>query len=407
MKLELHMIQNFPPACLNRDDTNTPKDCQFAGYRRARISSQCIKRAIRKAFSDDGLLPRENLGWRTKRLVEEVGKRLAGQGRDEGLARRAAQIALGGFGFRTDDETGQTQYLLFLGESGVQALTDLCRECWDSLEQAATKLSKAEAAEAEGDKGAKKAAKDAKKAAKEAVPHDVKEGLDAVLDGTKAADLALFGRMLADLPGKNIDAACQVAHAISTHKVDMEMDFYTAVDDLKTTEEDAGAGMMGVIGYNASCFYRYAVLDWDQLLDNLGGDVDLARRTVEAFLRASALAVPTGKQNTFAAHSRPDFILAMVRESGAPLSLANAFANPARPRGERDLTQVSVDQLADYWAKVTGVYGTGGTTHGPWHCGPTQPTSGDGAPQTGWQAAGTLDALVENGLAHLPERAES
>jgi CRISPR system Cascade subunit CasC len=392
MKIELHMIQNFAPSCLNRDETNAPKDCVFAGVRRARISSQCIKRAVRRSFRDDGLLPAGNLAWRTKRLAEEVAGRLARAGREAELAQAAATTALGGLGFGLDD-AGRTQYLLFLGESGIQALADLCEQHWDRLAEVAAKIR-----EAEGE-GSDRSAREAKKAARDAVPDELRKAMGPVLDGTRAADLALFGRMLADLPDENIDAACQVAHAISTHKIEMEMDFYTAVDDLKTREEEPGAGMMGVIGYNSACFYRYAVLDWEQLLANLGGDRDLAEKSVQAFLRASALALPTGKQNTFAAHSRPDLILVLARRAGAPLSLANAFARPALPHDGKDLTQASVDQLVGYWNRVTAVYGDDQQLavygdkqelKGAFFCATTPPTK----PPTGWQDTSTLDGLV-------------
>jgi CRISPR system Cascade subunit CasC len=384
MKLELHMIQNFAPACLNRDDTNSPKDCEFGGVRRARISSQCLKRAMRTCFRESALLPPENQAVRTKRVVDEVASALAKKGKDEAAARDVVAAALGGVGLHVGED-GQTQYLLFLSRTGIDALGGICLKHWDALAALAGKPPAAE----EGKP--KRSAKDAKRAAKEAVSEEVQKAAAVLLEGRRAADLALFGRMLADLPGRNIDAACQVAHAISTHKVSMETDFFTAVDDLKTDAEDAGAGMMGVIDYNSACFYRYALLDWAGLLKNLGEDEDLARKTVEAFLTASALALPTGKQNTFAAHSRPDLIVAVVRAKGAPLSLANAFVAPARPVGEKDLTQVSADKLADNWKRATSVYGDGEGLIGPFYCGTTVPAE----PPPGWQDVKTLGALTK------------
>jgi CRISPR system Cascade subunit CasC len=389
MKIELHIIQNFAPSCLNRDDTNTPKDCVFGGVRRARISSQCIKRAIRTAFLQDKLIPQENLAHRTNRLAEEVARRLAAGGKDEGLARAAAEAAIGGLGFGTDDK-GRTQYLLFLGESGIKALVNLCEQHWDKLAELAAKAKDADV-QADSAK-AKKSTKEAKKDAKEAVPDEIKKALRAVLDGSKASDLALFGRMLADMPGENIDAACQVAHAISTNKIEMEMDFFTAVDDLKADDEDAGAGMMGVIGYNSACFYRYAVVDWPELAKNLGGDTELAHKSLEAFLLASASAMPSGKQNTFAAHQPPDLIVASVRHKGAPLSLANAFVQPVRPTHDKNLTQASVDAMKAYYDKVAAVYGDKWDTDGPFCCGMTLPPSDGG----GWENVGSLSALVQH-----------
>jgi CRISPR system Cascade subunit CasC len=174
---------------------------------------------------------------------------------------------------------------------------------------------------------------------------------------TSAPDIALFGRMLAEKPALNLNAACQVAHAISTHPVSMEMDFYTAVDDL-APDEETGAGMMGFTGFNSACFYRYARIDWDQLVDNLNGDPELARRTVEGFLRAAVAAVPTGKQNAFAAHNPPDFLLAVVREDGMGWSLTNAFEKPVRAGRSSGLVAPSVEALDAYWGRLSQVYGT-------------------------------------------------
>ncbi len=382
MKVELHMIQNFAPHCLNRDDTGSPKDCQFGGVRRARISSQCIKRAIRKCFEQEELLPPENLAQRTKRIAETVADRLANKGRDAQQAQEVVKTALGASKFGVDDE-GQTEYLLFVSRQGLDRLAALCDEHWDTL----VKISPAK--QDEEDEGAR-SRKSRKKKAADAVPKEVREALGDFLTVGKAADLAMFGRMLADIPERNVDAACQVAHAISTNRVAMEMDFYTAVDDLKTTEEDAGAGMMGVVGYNSSCFYRYAVVDLDQLQANMEGDAELARKAVEAFLRASVQAIPTGKQNTFAAHNPPDFVLAFARTAGQPLSLANAFVEPARPRPGADLVADSVNRLAGYWSEINGVFGRDGELAAATWCGTRPPEMN----ATGWQKSETFDALV-------------
>jgi len=346
MLVELHILQNFAPSNLNRDDTGSPKDCEFGGFRRARISSQCLKRSIRTAFRDENLLPAADLARRTKRVVDEVAGRLAGRGRDSEKARAAVEAALGGIGLAVDDEA-RTQYLLFMGERELASLTDLCDTHWDALGAATGDGS------VEGKSGKQK-----KRAAKEAVPAEFNAALRRSLDGGRAADLALFGRMLADMPDLNIDAASQVAHAISTNRVSMEFDFYTAVDDL-SPREDTGAGMMGTVEFNSACFYRYANVDLNQLTFNLGGDAELARHTLEAFIRASVSAIPTGKQNSMAAQNPPSFVLAVARESG-PWSLANAFLQPVRPAEGADLVQNSVAALDTYWQQLAGMYGESG-----------------------------------------------
>jgi CRISPR system Cascade subunit CasC len=137
----------------------------------------------------------------------------------------------------------------------------------------------------------------------------------------------------------------------------MEMDFFTAVDDLQKRDE-AGASMMGFTGFDSACFYRYARVDWEQLVRNLDGDTALAQRTVEGFLRAAVQAVPSAKQNSFAAQNPPSLLLAVVRRDGMGWSLANAFEQPVRPRGDGGLVAASVERLDAYWGHLCKVYGT-------------------------------------------------
>jgi CRISPR system Cascade subunit CasC len=336
VNLELHMIQNFAPSNLNRDDTGSPKSCDFGGYRRARISSQAIKRAMRGEFKEKRLLDGAELAVRSKRFVEEIAKRLANGGRSFDEAKDVVEAALASLDIRLSSDREKTEYLLYFGEGEVEKIAQFAEQNWDALVTSAAGQKKK--GEAKDDQTKRLAAE-----------------LKQRLDGGKAADLALFGRMLADLPEKNIDAACQVAHAISTHQVSTDFDYYTAVDDLKP-QETAGADMIGTVEFNSACFYRYANIDLRQLKDNLGGDAELARKTVRAFLEASRDAIPTGKQNSFAAQNPPSFVFAVVRESGF-WSLANAFVKPVRPRGDDDIVQLSVDALVKHWADLTSMYG--------------------------------------------------
>ncbi len=356
MFVELHLIQNFAPSNLNRDDTGAPKDCEFGGYRRARISSQCLKRAVRTAFSDLKLIPEAQLAQRTKRVTDALTAKLVEQEKDETQARAAIETLLEGVGLAVKED--KTQYLLFLGQREIDAIARLCLEHWDTLV-----IPSPPGAEAAAAGGARVSAKDAKKQGKAAVPKELQNALKGVLDGGKAADLALFGRMIADLPERNVFAASQVAHAISTHTVSTEFDFYTAVDD-RQPEDTAGADMLGTIEFNSACFYRYANVDVGQLAQNLLGDHELARQTVTAYLRAMVAAIPTGKQNSMAAHNPPSLIFAVVREYGL-WSLANAFVDPVRATRGGDLIGNSVRALDGYWAELTRMYGTEGIT-GTW-----------------------------------------
>lgn len=337
MFVELHIIQNFAPSNLNRDDTGSPKDCQFGGYRRARISSQAFKRAIRERFRRLELLPPERLAVRTKRAVSEVARLLADRGRDLGEAEAAVRSALGSIGLATDNQ-GYTQYLLFLGLSEIAGLADVCDQYWEVL------------ATGERTQG--------KRRAKAMAPAEVRKAVEQLLDGGKAVDVALFGRMVADVPLKEVDAACQVAHAISTHEVNVEIDYFTAVDDLQPQGE-TGAGMVGVVEFNSACFYRYANVDTRQLVENLQGDVELASRGLEAFLRAAVTAVPSGKQNSLTAQDPPSFVLAVTRERGL-WQLANAFVRPIRPSPQRDLVAASIQALDAYWGRLLKAYGGDG-----------------------------------------------
>lgn len=353
MNLELHMIQNFAPSNLNRSDTGSPKDCTFGGFRRARISSQCFKRAMREHFRRNFDF-QDNLAERSTRLLDAITKHVCTSGRNETEARGVVEVAMSGLKMKIkDQEKGKTQYLLFLGREEIKAIANVCNEHYDALLAVAPKS-------ADG-----LSAKEAKKAAKDSVPTEITKILQKVLDGGKASDLALFGRMLADQPDKNRDASSQVAHAISTHKVGMEFDFFTAVDDLKP-EDTAGSDHLGIVEFNSACFYRYANVNVDKLKENLQGDEELTRATVEAFIRSATEAIPTGKQNSFATHERPSLVLAVVRDFGL-CSLANSFETPAREKEwdaetkevREGLVRNSIEKLARHWDSVTGVYGDG------------------------------------------------
>ncbi|WP_018461604.1 type I-E CRISPR-associated protein Cas7/Cse4/CasC [Thermus oshimai] len=331
MKLfEVHILQTVAPSNLNRDDTGSPKDALFGGVRRARISSQAQKRAVRVAFKEYGLLDEVERAIRTKRVVAELLRRLEAQGHPREKAALAVENALNAVGLGVKE--GQTEYLLFLGEMELDRLAQAIGAHLEALA----------AGEAKGKK-------------KSEVSAEVKKALEGIFDGGRAVDLALFGRMLADRPELGVDAAAQVAHALSTHKVDREFDFYTAVDDLNP-KEDTGAGMMGDVEFYSATLYRYAVVDLEKLLQNLQNDRELVRKGVLAFLEAFALTLPSGKQNSFAAHNPPLFVAFRTGE-GLPRNLATAFEKPIRPREDRALSELSVEALLREWAKFDRVYG--------------------------------------------------
>ena len=333
MFIEIHLLQSFAPSNLNRDDTGSPKDCEFGGVRRARISSQCLKRAMRTdpCFARATQVP---LGLRTKLMVRELKMRLVAAGKPEESAVHLAARFVEAFISKLDTKTAEkvtdprTAVLVYLSQGELQAITEgLCAK-WDALIEDDSKV----------------------------LEGLVKELTRAHKQVTSAPDIALFGRMLAEKPELGLEAACQVAHALSTHRVVMEMDFYTAVDDLLGRDEP-GAGMMGVSGYNSACYYRYARIDWEQLVTNLKGDIELAARTVDGFLQAAINAVPSGKQNSHAALNPPSLALAVVHKEGMAWSLANAFEQPVRADREGGYVGPSLKAIDAFWGEVCAAYG--------------------------------------------------
>lgn len=324
--IEFHIIQNFAPSCLNRDDTGAPKDAMFGGVRRSRISSQCLKRATRLAFSSSGLLSQEELGTRTRNIVAILAEKLMGQGFEQ--PEPAIEKALATVELKVkarNDATAQTEYLLFLSNNAINELSGVIANHFEVL----------------------RAGKDNK---------DIKKAIDECIASASAVDVALFGRMLADRKDLNIDAAAQVAHSLSTHRVDRESDFFTAVDDW-TLSTEADAGMLGTVEFNSSCQYRYGVVNVQQLIGNLGGDQVLAKRGLLAFLRASVLAIPTGRQNTFAAHNLPSFV-GIAIHSGQPISLANAYEQPVwAGENKGGLTAASVQKLQKHSEVLSSAFG--------------------------------------------------
>lgn len=358
MLIEMHILQNFSPSCLNRDDLNAPKDCEFGGVRRARISSQCFKRATR--WNDDFTRNLENgIGTRTKLLLTEVAKYLHSKGKDLEEAKRVAEPVVSKIGSGVKE--GRTAIALYLGHDEIARIGEAIEARFDELLAAAGET-EVEDAEVEKIRGKKKS----KKGSGSSAAQDIAKEIDKEFKpGTKAADIALFGRMIAEATNFNVDAAAQVAHSISTHAVPSEFDFFTAVDDLQP-KEDPGAGMMGSQQFNSATFYRYANVHLPQLVENLGGDDQLAKSAALAYVHSFITAIPNAKQNSHAAQNPPDFVFVTVREFGQPLSLANAFANPVGKKNDNGLVEASAKKLAEYWKQLTKVYVSEGVIAAPY-----------------------------------------
>ncbi|GJD65407.1 type I-E CRISPR-associated protein Cas7/Cse4/CasC [Methylobacterium frigidaeris] len=290
--VQLHLLTAYPPANLNRDDTGRPKTARLGNVDRLRVSSQALKRAWRTSPAFKAALE-GHLGERTQRLGEEIEGHLLKRGVAEAAARKAARDVADVFGKvkgEGDKYPTRIEQLVFV-----------------SAEERADALALAE-----------------RIAAGESIDLS-KTPLLRSVDG--AVDIGMFGRMLADDPDFNREAAVQVAHAVTTHRAVVEDDYYTAIDDLKTPAEDAGAGFVGEAGFGAGTFYLYLCIDRDLLTRNLGGDAELARRGLAALIHAATTVGPKGKQASFASRALASYGLVEV-SNGAPHTLAAAFLKP-------------------------------------------------------------------------------
>lgn len=322
--VQLHLLTAYPPANLNRDDLGRPKTALVGGAERLRVSSQSLKRAWRTSdvFADklDG-----NIGTRTKRLGAEVFNQLVAGGVAEKKARDWARKIANVFGkLKQAKEDGGTEAL------HIEQLAHISPEEQAAIDELVRRLI------ATGE-----------------APTD--DDLKLLRRQKSAADIALFGRMLADKPRCNTEAACQVAHAITVHKVVVEDDFYTAVDDLNRGEEDVGAGHMGDTEFGAGLFYLYLCIDRRLLLENLGGDTDLAKRTLAALIESAATVAPTGKQNSFASRARASYILC-EKGDAQPRNLSVAFLKPTEAHGDGLLAN-AIAALEDERDRLDQAYG--------------------------------------------------
>lgn len=281
--MDIHAIQTLPPSNINRDDTGSPKTCQYGGVKRSRVSSQSWKRAMRTYFYEQS--EQENVGVRTKDIVQFVANKIIeidSSKTDEAFD--LAEKIINAAGVKTKD--GKAKALFFLGDSQARQLA--------------------------------KAAID---------NNNDKKYLKEILKDNPAIDIALFGRMVADDPSLNEDASSQVAHAISTHSVDTEFDFFTAVDDL-APEENAGAGMLGTVEFNSSTLYRYANVAIHELYKQLENE-EAVINTAKLFVKSFANSLPTGKVNTFANQTLPQFVMVSIRDD-RPVNLVSAFEDPIK-----------------------------------------------------------------------------
>ncbi|MFD5425585.1 type I-E CRISPR-associated protein Cas7/Cse4/CasC [Streptomyces sp. NPDC127084] len=352
--LDVHALQTVPPSNLNRDDTGAPKSAVYGGVPRARVSSQAWKRATRTYFKDAQLLDPSELGVRTKKVAELLAARIVGL--DASIAetdavRLATAVIEAATGMKLAvperktrgtkakaaaeageaEETPRSKYLMFLSARQLDGLAALAI---DGATDIAAYLKD----------------KDNKARAKQ------------IADTGHSVDIALFGRMVADSTDFNVDAACQVAHAISVHRVETESDYFTAVDD-ENTDAESGAGMIGTVDFNSATLYRYASVNVHQLAANLGeglrDDQTIStpvRRAVEAFVHAFIASLPTGKINTFGHHTLPNAIVVTLRTT-RPISFVAAFEEPIIAGAGNGHVREASARLAAYIPEIERAYG--------------------------------------------------
>lgn len=367
--IEMHALRSFPPSNLNRDDLGTPKTAVFGGARRLRISSQCLKRTWRMSEQFRGTFAEDQLGIRTDRLPAEVLKALGGDKFDkasgDGLVALLASIgkknAKDKAGDDGDDdestpsrdqasepdaaERPRTAHLLFLSRQEIEGVAQFAREKTDALAKVFNKK-----------KVDNKAIEKLRSELQDHLEHHTSKN---------AVDVGLFGRFVTSDEFDTVDGALQVAHALGTQKVEIEYDYFTAVDDLGDT---TGAGHLGESEYASSVLYLYACCDLGQLEQNLGARGangrrsdqearDLARKSLPALVRAMAEATPKGKKTGTAPHTPAEYIEVVVRR-GAPLSFANAFTKPVGPReADGDVMAASISRLTNHRDRIESAYG--------------------------------------------------
>lgn len=353
--VQIHALVSYPPSNLNRDEMGRPKTAVMGGKQRLRISSQSIKRAWRESevFSDafSG-----KVGFRTRRIGEMVKEALVsgrtllsvleedGSGpvnppMDEKAAEVWARLVAKSFA-KVDSDSLMTKQLVHLSHDEISAVDEYISKAAES-----GTVPKAE-------KGKKE-----------------EETAIQLMKPISDVDIALFGRMIADSPQNSVDAAAQVAHPITIHPVVVEDDYFTAVDDLNAAAEESGAGHLGVSEYGAGVFYTYVCVNRELLIENLGGDADLANRAIRALIECVAKVGPRGKQNTFASRVYASYLL-VEQGNQQPRSLSSAFMSPftsenyiaegvSKLRNERDNLNKAYGACSDVSAEMCVAEGAG------------------------------------------------
>ena len=343
--IELHILQSFPVPCLNRDDLGAPKSARFGGVERARVSSQCWKRAVRELAHET--MPELFGASRSKILGPAIEKAAKELGADDQFASQVKEIALIALG-KDGNHDGWVKTLFFFSPASMK---NAVRHLVDS-EKKETFQTVIETCSSADKKKAEKARKEAKSIAASFIAAFGEKVTDA-------ADIALFGRMVADDASQTVEGAALFSHALSTHAVRSELDFFSAVDDEKKDADDAGAGQIGTIEYSSACYYRYVGINLDLLKKSNLFDQSQIKAVLENFIKAAILANPSARKNSMFGQGLPSYVLA-VRRKGQPLSLANAFEKPVEAKRGSGYVGPSIDVLKKEWNDLKAAFGVDG-----------------------------------------------
>ena len=309
MKLiELHILQSFPVSCLNRDDVGAPKSATFGGVSRARLSSQCLKRAIREYAEDHALPGARFTGQRTKRLAEWIAEELTKQHKQEAARALEMGCAIAGAlnkkeGSALESASPEMEALFYASPMQVKELAKLAIKEWGSDKKIA-------------------GAKDSFRSKCQQI---------GVFD---AADIALFGRMVAADPSLTLEGAAMFSHALSTHKTDNDLDFFSALDDRRDRNEP-GAAHIDTSQFNSAVYYRYAAVNLDLLFDTKHLErlsTEERKAVIAAFIKATVMAVPGARKNSMNGFVEPGFVLGSYKAAGQPIQLINAFEPPVKSK---------------------------------------------------------------------------
>jgi len=329
--IQLHLLTSYPPSNLNRDDLGRPKSAIMGGVPRLRVSSQSLKRAWRMSEVFEKAVHGQR-GTRTKAKGVEIYQALITKGVEETQAHTWAKQIAEKFGKAKkvkEKKDADAKTTKAPADLEIEQLAHFSPQECEAIEQLTHTLAKENRAPTDD---------------------ELKNLLTAK---HKSPDIALFGRMLASSPDKNMEAACQVAHAITVHKVQVEDDFFTAVDDLNNGQDDLGAGHMGETEFGAGVFYLYICLDKTLLSKNLQHDETLVKQTLQGLLQAATTIAPTGKQNSFASRARASYALAEKGDQ-QPRSLAVAYLNPIYGQ---TLLATAIAELKTNRDNMNAVYG--------------------------------------------------